>query len=452
MSWEANKDFIVSQVEGGGGTQGMIDWYTRWVASGQPDTKAGMKSQAALDAEKAQAAAAEAAAQAAAQQAAAQAAAQQAAQEAAAQQAAAQAAADAAAAAAALAEAEDGFTFGGGSDTNATAAAEAAAAQAAAEAAAAEAQAQAEAAAAQAQAQAEAAAAAAQAQAEADAQAAAQQAAQEAAAQAAAEAAAQAEAEVEVEAEVAFEPEEPQLSQWEKNRNFIVQQVEAGTADQGMQEWYDRWQYSGSPETKDSMLTITQYENKKRYDEYRAQKEADAQAKAEAEAALDLDRPDGVSRYLWEKVKNGSLNYSLTSVINQPDVRDAIIEAGYGDYVKAVHEQAMDNRAAHYIGNGASAQNAWNNAQYDWYTQNYGAYNNATATDSSANDLGFGGGSTVINEDYVNTAIQDALDAAKAQAEAAQAAADQAAADAAAAAAAEAKYWNPPSTGVCFVC
>ena len=75
MSWEANKNFIVSQVEGGGGTQGMIDWYTRWVASGQPTTKAGMKSQATLDAEKAQAEAAEAAAQAAAQQAAAQAAA-----------------------------------------------------------------------------------------------------------------------------------------------------------------------------------------------------------------------------------------------------------------------------------------------------------------------------------------------------------------------------------------
>ena len=41
-TWEQNKDFIVSQVQAGKATPGQIDWYNRWVASGSPESQAGM--------------------------------------------------------------------------------------------------------------------------------------------------------------------------------------------------------------------------------------------------------------------------------------------------------------------------------------------------------------------------------------------------------------------------
>lgn len=171
---------------------------------------------------------------------------------------------------------------------------------------------------------------------------------------------------------------------WEDNKNHIVSQVEAGTANQGMQEWYAKWVANGMPSTKEGMLSSSQTEQ------------------TQNSGGASNDKPAGVSSYLWERVKSGSLNYNLTSIINQPDVRDAIVEAGYGDYVKAVHEKAMDDRAAHYMSNGSSEGDAWNTAQYDWYNQQYGSYGNPTVSESSANDLGFGGGSEVSNEDYNN--------------------------------------------------
>ena len=42
---------------------------------------------------------------------------------------------------------------------------------------------------------------------------------------------------------------------WADNKDYIISQVTAGTATPEQQAWYDRWVFSGSPETKDGMMT-----------------------------------------------------------------------------------------------------------------------------------------------------------------------------------------------------
>jgi len=161
---------------------------------------------------------------------------------------------------------------------------------------------------------------------------------------------------------------------WTDNRQYIQQQVMNGTATPDQQAWYDRWVYSGRPPTKRGMLT-----------------EAEMQAKM-AREALAASRPEGVSESLWLHANDGNTSgFNVTSVTRDPAARDALIEAGFGDWVKAIHEQHMDQNAGHAIGNGANAGDAWSRAQLDWYTQNYGAYGNPTvAGDSNIGSLGFG--------------------------------------------------------------
>jgi len=114
--------------------------------------------------------------------------------------------------------------------------------------------------------------------------------------------------------------------------------------------------------------------NQQRYQKRLADKAAKAAAEKARIAALDADRPKEVSRYVWEKIKNGDSNFNKTLVTRNQETRDAIVNAGYGEAVKDIHEQAMEEAAAHYVGNGANASDAFNTAQSDWYSQNVGAY------------------------------------------------------------------------------
>lgn len=161
---------------------------------------------------------------------------------------------------------------------------------------------------------------------------------------------------------------------WGDNKDYIRRQVMSGNATPEQQAWYNRWVYSGRPPTKAGMLT---------------QAEMDAKIAREQLAA---SRPDGVSESLWLHANDGNMSgFNVTSVTRDPAARDALIEAGFGDWVKAVHEMHMDQNAAHAIGNGANEGDAWSRAQLDWYTQNYGEYGNPTvAGDSNVDDLGFG--------------------------------------------------------------
>ena len=169
----------------------------------------------------------------------------------------------------------------------------------------------------------------------------------------------------------------PQLdasSAWSATKDYIRRQVMSGNATPEQQAWYNRWVYSGRPPTKRGMLTPDEM-----------------QAKMDREQ-LAASRPEGVSESIWLHANDGNMSgFNVTSVTRNPEVRDALIEAGFGDWVKAVHEKHMDQNAGHAIGNGANEADAWDRAQLDWYTQNYGAYGNSTvAGDSNIGSLGFG--------------------------------------------------------------
>jgi hypothetical protein len=132
--------------------------------------------------------------------------------------------------------------------------------------------------------------------------------------------------------------------------------------------------------------------NRERYDQRRAQEAAQQAAEQERLAALNANRPEGVSQYLWENIQSGG-SFNPTLVTRDPAVRDALVNAGHGDYVKALYESQMDSAASHYMGNGASQQDAYGNAQDPWYTQQYGNYFNDTVQ-GSEQGLGFGHEST----------------------------------------------------------
>lgn len=81
----------------------------------------------------------------------------------------------------------------------------------------------------------------------------------------------------------------------------------------------------------------------------------------------------GVSDYIMDRVNNGAYNMNLASITHgNGATRDALVNAGYGDWVKGAYERAMDERAAHYAGNGS--QNAMDTAQLGWYNDRYGTY------------------------------------------------------------------------------
>ena len=131
--------------------------------------------------------------------------------------------------------------------------------------------------------------------------------------------------------------------------------------------------------------------NAERYKKRQEEKAAKAAAEKARIAALDKDRPEGVSRYLWEKVLNGDSNFNKALVSKNPEVSEAIASAGHGDWVKAIHEQSMDQAASHYMGNGADPSAAYATAQNPWYNKNFGKYENTTVSNTGNNELGFGG-------------------------------------------------------------
>lgn len=141
--------------------------------------------------------------------------------------------------------------------------------------------------------------------------------------------------------------------------------------------------------------------------EWVAQQEAERDAARaavinQAPAEAENPPPAGVSQWLWDRVTSGTMGINPTLITRDPAVRDALIDAGYTDYVKAMYEQHMDNNAAHAIGNGADPSAAWGNANNsignDWYQTNYGTYSNNTVAGSTgssgAGDFTFGGGTT----------------------------------------------------------
>jgi hypothetical protein len=404
MSWSKNKDWMLAQEKSGKATAAHKAWLKKWRAAGSPSTQAGMSAKPKPAPAKPSTAAADKAA-------------------------AAKAAADKRKAAEAAAKKKQQEKI------KAQAAAEAAKAKKAADAAAKK----------------KAADAAAKKKAAADA-AAKKAAAQKAAAdkRKAAEASAKKQQQEKIKAQAAAEAAaakkaaaKPTVSAWEKNKNHMVAQEKAGKATAAQKAWLDKWKASGSPATKEGMNQAPKstpaapkstpaapkstpaapkapaapankpttgkgavgadgLTNEERYKKRLEEKKAKAAAKAAKQAELDKDRPEGVSRYLWEKVLNGDSNFNKALVSKNPEISDAIAAAGHGDWVKAIHEQSMDQAANHYMGNGASSADAWNTAQNDWYTQNHGSYTNETVENDSNDDLGFGGSTGApTNDGYV---------------------------------------------------
>lgn len=103
----------------------------------------------------------------------------------------------------------------------------------------------------------------------------------------------------------------------------------------------------------------------------------------------DAPPPPGVSQYIWDRVNANTLDGLNVANITHGDgaTRDALIAAGHEDYVKKAYEDAMRQRAAHYGGNGAG--DAWGNAQFDWYTNQWGNFYDDSVKNQTPG-LGFG--------------------------------------------------------------
>jgi len=48
---------------------------------------------------------------------------------------------------------------------------------------------------------------------------------------------------------------------WQKNKDYIIEQIESGNASQSMQDWYDRWVFSGKPDTQGGMVSEEAYKD-----------------------------------------------------------------------------------------------------------------------------------------------------------------------------------------------
>ncbi len=87
-------------------------------------------------------------------------------------------------------------------------------------------------------------------------------------------------------------------------------------------------------------------------------------------------KPEGVSQYLWDRATGASpYGFNPTLITRDPATRDALVAAGYEDFVKKAHENHMDQAAGHWGGNGATDDvYARANDNVTWYQDNYGAY------------------------------------------------------------------------------
>jgi len=118
-------------------------------------------------------------------------------------------------------------------------------------------------------------------------------------------------------------------------------------------------------------------------------------------------KPEGVSQYLWDRATGASpYGFNPTLITRDPATRDALVNAGYADFVKKAHESHMDQAAQHWSGNGATDDvYARANQEHSWYRDNYGAYSGAVQAPSgpaqSPRGPGgmFGGLTGVINNE-----------------------------------------------------
>jgi hypothetical protein len=105
----------------------------------------------------------------------------------------------------------------------------------------------------------------------------------------------------------------------------------------------------------------------------------------------DPPPPPGVTQNTWNLVLANQLGNAAT-ITHNDQVRDSLVSAGYEDYVKRAHEKAMRERAGAY--GAAGADDAWGNAQFDWYTNKYGNFFDGGVNNQSSG-LTFGGSSVV---------------------------------------------------------
>lgn len=104
--------------------------------------------------------------------------------------------------------------------------------------------------------------------------------------------------------------------------------------------------------------------------------------------------PPGVSQYVWDRVSNNTFaGLNLGSVTLDAETRDALINAGYEDYVRNAYERMQQQRYDHYSSNDTDGSGVLANARDDWYTQNYGEWNPSESASASyePGGLTFGG-------------------------------------------------------------
>jgi hypothetical protein len=211
-------------------------------------------------------------------------------------------------------------------------------------------------------------------------------------------------------------------SQWQTNKANILKKVQNGTATASEQQWYDDWVRAGKPETQKEMndwrennpfvvpsspsapapqedeaapqegLTLggesavsasgpgkgaskptipspgsaAYYRMQKENPELLAQLEADRNAARAASKASTPQadpnagpKPEGVSDYVWARVSSGDLTgLNPTSVTRNESQRQALVDAGYGDFVDQAAQKGYEQRVAHYMSNGATREEA----------------------------------------------------------------------------------------------
>ena len=120
-------------------------------------------------------------------------------------------------------------------------------------------------------------------------------------------------------------------------------------------------------------------------------------------------KPEGVSQYLWDRATGASpYGFNPTLITRDPATRDALIAAGYEDFVKKAHEKHMEQAASHWSGNGAT-DDVWARANdsVTWYQDNYGAYTGpAQAASSPAQAPSGPGGMFGGVTNHINTSVR----------------------------------------------
>ena len=146
---------------------------------------------------------------------------------------------------------------------------------------------------------------------------------------------------------------------WADNKDYIISQVTAGTATPEQQAWYDRWVFSGSPETKDGMMT---------------QAEMDAAQTTQSGGGLTFGGDGTTSTTSTTTSSTQSLLDALRAAGNtqaQQQEQAASNYYGFSDAQQGMYDDLMDRGRVDANGNlitdGLSRQQL-----YDLYTGGFG--------------------------------------------------------------------------------